>query len=180
MLTCDRNSIEYEGFIFTKILDFPSFSDFDCGQDDLNGFIREDAVKHHTELIAETYSFSHKSDDGMCLPMAFVSLSNDAIRRENLTRPVLKKIPRGLRYEALPAVKIGRLGVWKEFHGLDVGTALINLLKKLFTTENRTGCRFITVDAYNDPRVLNFYQKMVSIFTSKRMWTMKRGLCFLI
>jgi len=159
MLRCERNSIEDYGFIFSRITDFSWFADFDCSQGDLNDFIQNDASKHRSELIAETYSYSYKFEDGTCLPLAFVSLSNDTIKRESLSKKALKKIPRGLRYEALPAVKIGRLGVMKEFHNMDVGTALVNLLKQLFTTENRTGCRFMTVDAYNDQRVLSFYQK---------------------
>jgi len=47
----------------------------------------------------------------------------------------------------------------REFRGHGVGTNLLNMVKRLFVTENRTGCRFITVDAYNDPEVLTFYQK---------------------
>ncbi len=159
MLTCDRNSIESDGFVFCKITDFSIFHSFDCGRDDLNDFIRNDAVQHKVELIAETYAFSVKMDDELSIPLAFVSHSNDTIKRVSLPKLVVKSIPRGLRYAALPAVKIGRLGVLKEFHNLDVGTALVNLLKQLFTTENRTGCRFMTVDAYNDPHVLGFYQK---------------------
>ena len=159
MLRCNRNSIEYEGFLFSKITDFALFAGFDCGNDDLNDFVRNDAERHRSELIAETYSFSYQFDDGTCIPLAFVSLSNDTIKRRHLAASILETIPEGLRYEPLPAVKIGRLGVLKEFHNLDVGTALLNLLKQLFTTENRTGCRFLTVDAYNDPHVLGFYRK---------------------
>lgn len=157
MLTCDRNSIESEGFVFSKITDFSVFRGFDCGRDDLNDFIRNDAEPHKVELIAETYAFAVKTDDKLSVPLAFVSLSNDTIKRVDLPKSVIKSIPRQLRYAALPAVKIGRLGVRKLFQSMDVGTAVINLMKQLFTTENRTGCRFMTVDAYNDDRVLNFY-----------------------
>ena len=66
--------------------------------------------------------------------------------------------PWGLRYAELPAVKIGRLGVSGEYQRKGVGTILINLGKQIFTTRNRTGCRFITVDAYNDPAVMGFYE----------------------
>jgi len=159
MLSCNRNNINDEEFVFSKITDFAKFCNFDCGNPDLNDFIRNDADKHRSELIAETYSFSYKFDDETCVPLAFVSLSNDTIKRQDLSKSILETIPEGLRYGALPAVKIGRLGVLKDFHNLDVGTALLNLLKQLFTTENRTGCRFLTVDAYNDPRVLGFYHK---------------------
>lgn len=159
MLRFSRNSIEYDGFAFSKITDFSLFSQFDCGNSDLNDFIRNDAERHHLELIAETYSFSAKLEDGNCIPIAFVSLSNDTIKRQHLSKAALETIPEALRYPVLPAVKIGRLGVLKDFQGRDAGTALINLSKQLFTTENRTGCRFLTVDAYNVPAVLGFYRK---------------------
>jgi hypothetical protein len=35
----------------------------------------------------------------------------------------------------------------------------MNMIKELFLINNRTGCRFITVDAYNNPDTLKFYKK---------------------
>jgi len=35
----------------------------------------------------------------------------------------------------------------------------VHYLKALFTTDNRTGCRFLTIDAYNRKEVLRFYKK---------------------
>ncbi len=32
-------------------------------------------------------------------------------------------------------------------------------MKNWFTTNSKTGCRFLTVDAYNNPDTLNFYKK---------------------
>ena len=29
----------------------------------------------------------------------------------------------------------------------------------MFITDNRTGCRFITVEAYSDDKTINFYEK---------------------
>jgi hypothetical protein len=42
--------------------------------------------------------------------------------------------------------------------GWGIGTYILNWLKTFFTTDNRTGCRFLTVDAYNQPRILKFYK----------------------
>lgn len=33
------------------------------------------------------------------------------------------------------------------------------MIKAFFLNENRTGCRFITVDAYNRPEVIEFYRR---------------------
>jgi GNAT superfamily N-acetyltransferase len=126
---------------------------FDCSNDDLNEFFQKDALAHKQELLVETYCLSFKN-----VSVALVSFSNDKIELSFSKR---KKIlsPQKARYKSLPAVKIVRLGVHKTFQKLGVGSQLINLCKKLFVINNRTGCRFITVDAYNNKKVLRFYKK---------------------
>jgi GNAT superfamily N-acetyltransferase len=154
MLSKKRNEVVHGDWIFEKLDDFKIVNDFDCGDDDLNDFIKNDAEAHKKELLAETYII--KATVAATRPVAFISLCNDAIHLSFEKRDML---PNKKRYPSLPAVKIARLGVGLELQGLDVGTYLINLIKRLFLNNNRTGCRFITVDAYNKPRVLKFYQK---------------------
>ena len=43
--------------------------------------------------------------------------------------------------------------------GSGLGQEILDWLKILFLTENRTGCRFITVDAYNNERTIAFYEQ---------------------
>jgi GNAT superfamily N-acetyltransferase len=59
----------------------------------------------------------------------------------------------------LPAAKIGRIGVCAERKGGGVGTKILDYLKYSFTHNNKTGCRFLLVDAYSSDVVLRFYQK---------------------
>jgi len=40
-----------------------------------------------------------------------------------------------------------------------IGTELLDFIKVSFTTENKTGCRFLIVDAYNKERTINFYKR---------------------
>lgn len=57
---------------------------------------------------------------------------------------------------------IGRLGVAKEFQGTDdsIGSQAIDYIISWFLLpDNKTGCRFIVVDAYNKENVLRFYGK---------------------
>lgn len=61
-----------------------------------------------------------------------------------------------------PAVLIGRLGVSYQYRDKDynIGSQIIEFLKGWFRTEdNKTGCRFMVVDAYNNDRTIHFYQK---------------------
>lgn len=63
------------------------------------------------------------------------------------------------RGRSYPATLIGRLGVNVEFQGSRVGGQVIDFLKKWFRDDgNKTGCRFMVVDAYNNERTLRFYE----------------------
>lgn len=57
---------------------------------------------------------------------------------------------------------IGRLGVNREYQGTPshVGQQLMVFIKDWFRHEdNKTGCRFLVVDAYNEDKVLKYYDK---------------------
>ena len=49
--------------------------------------------------------------------------------------------------ELFTAVKVGRLAVSEKYIGQGVGRLMLDSVKFIFTHGNRTGCRFITVDA---------------------------------
>lgn len=59
--------------------------------------------------------------------------------------------------KSYPAVKICRLGTELSVRGLGIGTSLLNMIKSLFLEDNKTGCRFVTVDAYAS--AIPFYLK---------------------
>ena len=150
-----RNEIREGGWLLKplKIEDYSNLEWFDCSNDDLNEFFQKDALAHKQELLAETYYLSFKN-----IPIALASFANDKIELSfNKRKKILS--PQKARYKSLPAVKIARLGVHKTLQKLGIGSQLINLCKKLFVVNNRTGCRFITVDAYNNEKVLGFYKK---------------------
>ncbi len=133
--------------------------DFTCGDSDLDEFYHTDSVLGSRELISATYIA--KNDDTI---LGFFSLSNDAIRVSDCSgrsarERVKKKIPKRKRYSSSPAVKIGRLGVNKDLHGKGSGTQILDYLKGWFTFGNKTGCRFLVVDAYNEENVIKFYEK---------------------
>jgi len=174
MLTADRNKIQSDKFILGILIseqDYHCTNDFSCGDADLDEFFQKDAYNHTKELLAQTYYFQPKGSDntGNIIPIALISFLNDSILVRKSERDSIKKIiaeylelilpdPKS-NYSSFPAVKIGRLGIRKEFQRYGVGTALLNMVKEFFLTNNRTGCRFITVDAYNTEQAINFYKK---------------------
>jgi len=174
MPTKTRNKFESDKFVLARLEtedDFNSICSFDCGNPDLNEFFRDDAFMHKHHLLAETYYFQPvaATKENIFIPVAFISFLNDNIpltkeeaktNKKDFRKQIEKTIPyKFRRYSSFPAVKIGRLGVNKDYHRHSIGTYLLNMTKEFFLTHNRTGCRFITVDAYNDNATINFYTK---------------------
>lgn len=59
-----------------------------------------------------------------------------------------------------PGVLIGRLGINTEFAHRGIGSELMEFIKSWFIDAgNKTGCRFLIVDAYNEEIPLGYYQK---------------------
>ena len=157
-----------------KILEIGDNYSFDCGDTDLTEFFLKDAIPHKRELIGVTYFFY---DDLHKLAVSFFTVSNDAVRTDTFK----DDLPEGKKYSFYPAVKIGRFGVNKEFQGQGIGVQMMDYIKWFFVSTNKTGCRFLTVDAYNKPEILKFYNKNGFTFLSekdvnKRTRTMKYDL----
>jgi GNAT superfamily N-acetyltransferase len=134
---------------------------FDCGDQDLNEFLFKDAIPHIRELLAITYLFERDIDT-----VAFFSVLNDRVSydaklfaEKKEWKKFISILPWGKRYRDLPAVKIGRLGIASKYQNAGIGTQVIDFIKMWFTSGNKTGCRLITVDAYNNPRTIKFYSK---------------------
>ena len=130
----------------------------DCENEDLNDFFINESGKYQKELLAKTYCWIDEENN----PIAMVSLSNDNIELTGTKKRKLFERSKHFRY--YPAVKIGRLGVDKEYKRLGLGSQILSFLKIFFVIKNKTGCRFLTLDAYNDKKVLDFYLKNGFIF----------------
>ena len=54
---------------------------------------------------------------------------------------------------------IGRLGVSSDFGGQGIGSQLMGIIKEFCFDKFKHYVRFLTVDAYNKPEVLKYYEK---------------------
>ncbi|MDE5749141.1 MAG: GNAT family N-acetyltransferase, partial [Duncaniella sp.] len=94
---------------------------------------------------------------------AYFSLSNDKIsisdfeNKTEFNRFRKHKFVNEKRLRSYPAIKIGRLGVSKQIRKQSIGTYLLEFIEDYFLIDNKSGCRFVTVDAYND--AIPFYLK---------------------
>ncbi|UFH54815.1 GNAT family N-acetyltransferase [Spirosoma sp. KNUC1025] len=109
------------------------------------------------QLLTVTYIIESDTET-----IAFFSLLNDKIsvletNNKRAWNRFSRAVPNAKRQRSFPAMKVGRLGVNVSHHGKGIGTVILDYLKQLFIDNNRTGCRFITVDAYHQS--LQFYER---------------------
>ena len=168
-----RNSLVEGDWILETVEDLSVCDSFDCGHDDLNEYFHKDVKWHKEELLTQKYCLYERS--APMLVLVLLDFCNDAVQLKN----VPTEIDHRIHYRLLPAVKLTRLGVAKPFQRKGIGTHALNMVKRLFITDNRTGCRFITVDAYNETRIIDFYQRNgFSPFNDKDKGNHTRSLFF--
>ena len=150
---------------------------FDCGNSDLNDFFCNDALNYYAELLGKTYCFT--LDENPEIIICAFTISNDSIKTFNLPnarkKKVNKDIPRQKQMKSYPAVLIGRLGVHKNYRLVNdetdrTGKQLMNFIKSWFIDgANKTGCRFIVVDSYNEIKPLKYYSnnEFIPLFSNE-------------
>ena len=133
--------------------------EFDCGDEELNEFLLEDYIKNLESKICIIYLCKYKEKI-----VGFFSLSADSIKINEKIEP---------DYTYYPAIKIGRLGIQKDYHSKKIGTWIIRWITGFSRNlQNEIGIRFISVDSYNQEKQLKFYEKnSFKRFKSKRTKT---------
>ncbi len=137
---------------------------FKCGNVDLDDFFQYDALLYKQQLLAKSYCFLLDDLAEISTIVCAFTLSNDSLRTDllpnNREKKVRKEIPHAKQMNRYPGVLIGRLAINTEFAHQGIGSELLEFIKSWFVDEeNKTGCRFITVDAYNENIPLKFYEK---------------------
>lgn len=149
-----------ERYLVRKLNVGDSVAAFDCGDEDLNDFIINEAKLYRSELLAITYTVEDKTTNEV---VAYFSLANDKISladfesKTDFNRFRKSKFVNEKRLRSYPAIKIGRLGIAKSVQYQSVGTYLLEFIEEYFLIDNKSGCRFVTVDAYVE--AIPFYIK---------------------
>lgn len=131
---------------------------FDCGDADLNDFILREAPFYQEALLTTTYVARVKNDT-----LAYFSLANDRVSlgdfdsKTEFNRFRKHRFVNEKRLKSYPAVKVCRFAVNRCYAGSGIGTILMDFIKVYFLQNNKTGCRFVTVDAYL--AAISFYEK---------------------
>nr|WP_299488684.1 GNAT family N-acetyltransferase [uncultured Allomuricauda sp.] len=140
---------------------------FNCGDSEIDGFLFDDAKTSLIDKTSVTYLLQNSD-----VTVAYWNYLNDKIQYAQLNNEkkwlerVAGSFTKNTPLRSYPAVKIGRLGVHKDFKRKGIGTAILDYTKNLFVTNNRTGCAFITVDAFQKSTML--YEKNGFLYLSSQ------------
>ena len=133
---------------------------FNCGDEDLNDFILNVSLHYRQARLAVSYVIEKRSTKQV---VGFFSLANDKVsvsdfeNKTDFNRFRKKRFINEKRLKSYPAAKICRLGIDISAKGQSLGTFILDFIKSYFVIDNKTGCRFLTVDAYTD--AIPFYLK---------------------
>lgn len=130
---------------------------FDCGEPELNTFIKIQAAKHMKAGISRTMVLPAKvSLPNQKIPIcAFYCVTPSSICRETLPANLAKKLPR----YPVPVFLLAQLAVHKKFHGSGLGkVTLIKTLEYLWEVNTYMPAYAIIVDCISDS-AQGFYAK---------------------
>lgn len=127
---------------------------FDCGEIQLNSYLRDLALLFQNRHFGVTVTFFEKNDQDKKI-IGFYTLCPACIQLDLLP----KKILTGPKPNPIPAFRICRLAVDKCFQGKGIGQIIfIHALKKCVDQANQIGGSVIVLDAKHD-KVKTFYER---------------------
>ena len=149
---------------------------FTCKDEDITEFFTQDYADYAYQLLGKSYCFvKPETSEIVCaFTVANSSVKVDSLP-SNLRNKLNRKIPNAKRRPQYPAVFVGQLAVSDLFCGHHVGDELLDFIKSWFIDPlNKTGCRYVIVDAVNHQKVFEYYQRngFKFLFSSdKEEWT---------
>ena len=151
--------IESHEIFIEKINDKHDLSNFNSYEKELVNFLIEDALNNQNQKLSVTFLWFYEKNLA-----GYVTLLNDKINLEGNLKEFFRE--KDIHYKSLPALKIGRLCVHDDFRKRGIGRLMVLFAIKQANeiSENKSGCRFITLDAKrNEKRELDsihFYKKL--------------------
>ncbi len=122
---------------------------FDCGQPDLNRFLKQQAWVSQQSNSAQTYVFAEGG-----VVRGYYSLAAGAVAHESASARVRK----GQARHAIPVILLARLAVDRALQGQSVGAALLkDALLRTAAAAETIGARALLVHA-KDEQARGFYQ----------------------
>ncbi|MCB1658467.1 MAG: GNAT family N-acetyltransferase [Pseudomonadales bacterium] len=125
---------------------------FNCGQADLNTFLKQYAIQQQSRFLSQTYVAYNDSKQ----VIGFYSLANGSTLRDDLPITEQKRLPK----YPIPCVIIGRFAVDVGYQGQGIGQALLrHAFNKVIEVSALTGTAYILVHAKDD-KAASFYKRL--------------------
>lgn len=125
---------------------------FDCGDDEVNRFLREQALQDHDKDMSRTMVLIDDEADPTRI-IGYHTLAMRQVRQEDIPKdkPKIKR--------SIPVVLLGQLGVDRAFQGRCLGDLLLMDAKaRVDEISRRTGIRAMMLDARNE-RLAKWYEQ---------------------
>ncbi len=132
-------------------------NNFDCGEEELNKFLKTQAVKHMKIGISRTMVLPsvQPTDTQKYAICAFYSITPSSISRATLPQNLAKKLP----HYPVPVFLLAQLAVDKHCHGQGLGKiSLVHALKHLWQINQHMPAYAVVVDCLTQSAE-NFYSK---------------------
>lgn len=125
---------------------------FDCGNEDLNRYLREQARQDAEKRVAAPFVFTQPGSQAV---LGFYTLSASIILVEELPPDLMKRLP---RHGQLPVTLLGRLAVDRSLGGQGVGEfLLVDALRRSLEAAQQIAAMAVIVDAKNE-KAESFYR----------------------
>lgn len=125
---------------------------FDCGNEDLNRYLREQARQDAEKRVAAPFVLTQPDSPAV---LGFYTLSASIIPVQELPRDLMKRLP---RYGQLPVTLLGRLAVDRKVGGQGVGEfLLVDALRRGLEGAQQIAAMAVIVEA-KDGHAESFYR----------------------
>lgn len=138
-----------DNYYFETLNENHNLKNFFCEDDDLNEFLKDDALKQQKEKLNLTKLII--CDDEI---IGYVTLLADGIKLKDIkseeTRLTIQEKLETGNNKLVPAIKIGRFAIDNRYTNNGLGSHLLRniLVNVRFISENYVGVRFVVVNAY--------------------------------
>jgi GNAT superfamily N-acetyltransferase len=139
---------------FSLLNEGSNLNAFDCGEEELNTFLKDLALLFQRRCFGVTVTFFEK-EDPIKRVLGFYTLCPASIQKDLLPEKFLT----GPKPNPIPAFRICRLAVDKGFQGQGIGQMIfIHALKKCLDQANQIGGSVVVIDAKHD-KAKSFYER---------------------
>lgn len=162
-----KEELEQNDIVWQLLSEDHIIKPFDCEDETLNDFLLNKAKGYKEEFLATTFILENKEKT-----VAYYSIFNASlfVEEDNFaSKSTFKRFLKNFvthpkrHLDSFPALKIGRLGISKEFKGMGLGRMIINtIINDAYELNNSHACKVVSVDAYKQS--IDFYSKQGFIF----------------